>query len=416
MKKQIKKTQNRRKKKNGSRFIFPFIVTAIIIVCIIVSLIYLMSSGGKPEDTSAQTSTSPTDDTTGIAQPDTSGEPSSTDESKTSEEISDTSEPSVDTTSAVTDTTTEITTVDTKDYGEEIDGGNYVIVGNRAMEIYYGSAKYGQAYATYLNQYAELLDGKATVYSMVIPKSAAYYISTSKLYGKTQPRTKENLDNINSYLSDKVVSVDVYSALMKHTGEDIYFRTDHHWTALGAYYAAQELAKTAGVGFDDLSAFTSETRSGYLGSMYAVSNYNKRIKDNPDDFVLYYPDTTKYQSWMYSHSFTNPKEHDVLYYVSPDSVSNWYLMFMNGDNGILYVKTKLETGRKLIIVKDSFGNALCPYFMNSFDEIYIVDFREFKLNLIDFITDKGITDCVFALNAFNATSNSAAQLAALRQQ
>lgn len=289
-------------------------------------------------------------------------------------------------------------------HAEELCKG-IVILDTRAMEIYYGNKPNAKTYAEYLNAYAKDLESSANVYSMVIPKSCAYYIHDSKKYSNAWKYTVENFDVIKDSLSG-VKNVDVYNALLPHKDEDIYFRTDHHWTGLGAYYAAEELAKVAGVDFADLSTYEKKVRSGFVGSMYVYTNYSATLLNNPEDFVTYVP-SDSYTATFYNQNFKNGREHDIYYYVNDKNIRNWYMTFINGDNNCVKIKSDVcKNGRKLFIIKDSYGDALAPYFLQSFEEIYIADLRKFELNAIDFIKENDITDVVFALSAYSATGSS----------
>ena len=83
-----------------------------------------------------------------------------------------------------------------------------------------------------------------------------------------------------------------------------------------------------------------------------------------------------------------------------------YCTFMGGDAKVVKVSTDTGNGRKLAIFKDSFGNALPPFLMGSFEEIYVIDMRYFTHNVIDFLTENGVTDVLFANNAFHAATAS----------
>ena len=73
-----------------------------------------------------------------------------------------------------------------------------------------------------------------------------------------------------------------------------------------------------------------------------------------------------------------------------------YCTFMGGDSKIVKVETNAGTGRKLVILKDSFGNALPPFLFASFDEIHVVDMRYFTHNMVEYVNENGITDILFA--------------------
>ena len=276
------------------------------------------------------------------------------------------------------------------------------------MEVYYGdpNLKTLPFFAQMLNTFAAN-NPDINVYSMVIPKAAAYYLEKSKTYGHLAGRTLNDLNNLDDLLSDDVKSINVYDALKAHKDEAIYMRTDHHWSSLGAYYSAKKFAEDLGLPFKDLSAYTKKVRNNYLGTLYTYSGKHPILRDNPEDFVSYEP-TAPYQYWTYSQSFTNPTERDsVLHYVSDKSVSSWYLTFIGGDSYAVKIKSgACNNGRKLLIVKDSYGNALVPYLMYSFEEIYVVDARKFQVHLDTFTQQQGITDVLFAECTYSAVGKS----------
>lgn len=90
----------------------------------------------------------------------------------------------------------------------------------------------------------------------------------------------------------------------------------------------------------------------------------------------------------------------------PDGSGMAYCTFMGGDCQIVKVQTNAGTGRKLAILKDSYGNALPGYLMSSFDEIYVIDMRYFTHNIVDYLTKCGVTDILFANNSFHAATAS----------
>lgn len=421
---------------NSRKGAFPvaLIIPAVIAIALVIALAVEITSGKGlvSTDTDTFTESKENDSKTDIASSDSDRETGedtidtvvipATDESSaydTADSSAQTTAPATETTAEASDTDPVVDTTEAAwvDDGHDIVADGLIITGNRAMEFYYCSEKYTAQYAMLVNKYAVDLEGIATVYSCVVPKPAAFYLQDSEEHGKLQAQTANALNIINENLSSDVVSVDLYSALQAHRDEYIYFRTDHHWTGLGAYYAAEAMAKAAGVPFDDISEYDTSTREGYLGSMYKYTGYNKRLENNPDDFVTYIP-KTPYKGYLYDYNFENPEENPngVYYRISESRVSYWYSTYILGDSGSFLIDTEVENGRKLLIIKDSFGNALAPYFMSSFDEIYIVDFRYFKKNVIQFVKDNGITDVAIVLNTFNAGSTPNTNLEVLRTQ
>lgn len=310
--------------------------------------------------------------------------------------------------------TTTVTTAVTipEPEGDPIEvGDGIVLVNQRAINIYGGSFARGEAYADSLNHFKADLKNDVNVYSLVAPTAVSYYLPDSYAgYTGSEP---DNIENINEHLQN-VTPVDAYTALIPHVKEEIYARTDHHWLPLGAYYAAEEFAKTAGVPFADLTEYTKTEKQGYVGSMYTFTK-SAVLQDNPEDFVYYTP-KNNYQTEYYDMDFTNPQEGNLM--ISLDNVEpvSWYLVFMGGDERIAHVHTDCDNGRTLVIIKDSYGNALVPYLTGSFTDIYVADMRYLECNAVEMMQKVGATDVLFAMNTFSATGGNSEHLETIRTQ
>lgn len=322
-----------------------------------------------------------------------------------SQQGSQTSKPQ-QTTSAPTE---EEEPVINEDDAVTITNNGIAVIGTRALMLYGGSYSVGEQYAGVVNKYKEALGDGVNVYTMVIPTSCEFYSPESvKVYCGSQ---KDNIDYVYSLLKN-ATGVDAYSALKKHLREDIYLRTDHHWAPLGAYYAAQAFAETAGVPFSDISEYEQRVVHDYVGTMYGYTE-DVVLKNNPEDFVYYVPKTVEYSTTYYDYILENGKivganaPYNADFFIKfGDGNGMAYCTFMGGDAKIVKVSTNAGTGRKLAIFKDSYGNALPPYLMGSFDEIIVIDMRYFTHNAVDFLKENGVTDVLFANNAFHAATAS----------
>lgn len=292
-----------------------------------------------------------------------------------------------------------------------ITNNGIAVVGTRALMLYGGNYTVGTDYAAVISKYKRELGRDVNVYSMVIPTSVEFYCPES-----VQPFTSSQLDNINniySHLTDGVKSVDAYTQLALHTDEPIYLRTDHHWSSLGAYYAASAFAEAAGVPFAELSEYDEHTVDGYVGTMYSYTQ-DITIKNNPENFVYYVPKNVTLDTTY--HNYILGENNEIVGIQSPMKSSFYidftknksmlYCTFMGGDAKITHVNTSMKNGRRLAIFKDSYGNALPQFLFGSFEDIYVLDMRYFTYNAVDFLKEKGVTDLLFANNAFHATTRS----------
>ncbi|MEM1484774.1 DHHW family protein [Oscillospiraceae bacterium PP1C4] len=274
-----------------------------------------------------------------------------------------------------------------------ISNGSFVYKG-MAMSLFGGNGQSASWYAQVLNAYqSELPD--VQIYNMVIPTAIEFYVP-DKYRDLTQSQ-KNIIDLVYSQLNSRIKRVDAYSKLQEHKDEYLYFRTDHHWTGLGAYYAYTAFCEQAGV--EPISLADCETRrlNNFIGTMYAQTQ-DSTLLQNPD-YVDYYIFPQEYTATRFNTNSPYSGVWHTLwgeYAQSPNS----YSVFLHGDFPLIQVKTSNHNGRKIMIVKESFGNAFAPFLINHYEEVYIVDQRYFQLAAIDFIKSHGINELIFANNSF----------------
>lgn len=269
-----------------------------------------------------------------------------------------------------------------------------IVAGNRGMEQFGGSAAAGEKTALKLNEFKKAVGNDVNVYIMPCPTASAFY--APEKYPNSIKATANCFNGIKNALVD-VKYVDALTALSAHTDEYIYLRTDFHWSGLGGYYAAQELAKVAGTPFDDISTYTEHSVEGFKGSLVR----NASILGNYPDTIYWYVPSRQHTVTYYSvTNFKNPITGRTLF-----SGNNGYTKFIYGDSYTTHIQSDVNNGRKLLIFKDSYGNALAPYVLSSFEEVYMADYREFKLNALEFIEEHGITDVCFAMTAFGVSTS-----------
>lgn len=312
------------------------------------------------------------------------------------------------TTSATTGETTTTTAMTTKVRTQMADEGeilNNIIVSGRgtpnvrAMPMFGGRFDIGKRYAEVLNKYKEMVGPTVNVYNLSAPLSSAFYMP-SNLANKFSDQ-HDCIKNIGNNLKD-VINVDVFDTLESHKDEYIYYRTDHHWSTLGAYYAAQKFAEEAAVPFADLSTYEKKQTDNFCGTMYGYTKYLEDLKTYPDTYYYYKP-SNQYSVRYFNDSFQKPQE-STLFFEWAKGV-NCYSTVLGGDKNIAEITTDVGNGRTLVIIKNSYGNALVPYFVGSFEKIYVVDFRYVKVGMKDFFKQIGATDVLFGMAISSCYTN-----------
>ena len=276
-----------------------------------------------------------------------------------------------------------------------------LIYQNMAMAPFGGTKTASEYYASVLNNYHEVLGDSVKIYNLIVPTSIEFYLP-DQYKSVTNPQ-KPNIDYIYSLLSPEISKVDAYSAIQQHTDEYLYFATDHHWTALGAYYAYTAFAKEAGFEPKPLDSMEKRTISPFIGTMYNQTQSSKLL-ENPD-YVDYYITDTQHQAYQFPRN--SP------YHGNPVSVwaefakgGNAYSVFLYGDQPLTRIDTEHKNGRKIMVVKESFGNAFAPYLIPHYEQVFVVDQRYFQINGLKFIQDNGINEILFINNIFAANTSS----------
>lgn len=183
--------------------------------------------------------------------------------------------------------------------------------------------------------------------------------------------------------------VPVEAMLAAHRPEDIYYKTDHHWTALGAYYGYRAWAESVEVIPWEPEAFSIQTVSDeFLGTVYSKVN----LPQKPDSIRLYLPKTEP----EYQVFYDGAAEAEPMYSYEALEGKDKYAVYMDGNHGLTKIQNpnveKGGKGRKLLIIKDSFAHSFAPFVVNHFEETYMVDLRYFNLSLRNFMEENGMTD------------------------
>ena len=135
---------------------------------------------------------------------------------------------------------------------------------------------------------------------------------------------------------------------------------------------------------------------GFLGSSYSKT-LDKSLEQNPDTLSVYLP-FTEYEFTQYGTEARESKVIDLQY---ADSKTDKYLVFISSGGGTWgLIKTEVPNGRRILVVKDSFGNALVPFLLPHYEEIYVVDSRFYSIgaaggNILQFIEKNEINEVLF---------------------
>lgn len=290
--------------------------------------------------------------------------------------------------------------LDTPEESDASYAGSVVVVGDRAMEIPTRLDDLITSYAGAVGNLAAAMGPDVRTISLITPNGGEFYSPESLHTGEHSQ--KDMIDFCYSQMDDKIITVDAYSKLRSHTDEYIYFRTDHHWTQLGAYYAYTAFCEAAGFDAVPLDQFQTGRYDIFLGSMYGFTEgypQSEVLKQNPDYLEYYLPIADTHARYYADGNLESGTPVSVVYTELDDSVSNKYLCFIGGDTPICIVESDVP-GPTCIVLKESYGNAFVPFLTSHYGRIIVIDPREFNrdgkptLNLTEFAADQGVDDLI----------------------
>ena len=213
--------------------------------------------------------------------------------------------------------------------------------------------------------YFALIPSSAEIYSSLLPKGAPNYSQ------------KELIDY--AYSSVSAENVDMYSALSRNKDESIFYRTDHHWTSLGAYYGYTAVCEAMGLEAKPLSDYEeSIVTESFLGTTFSSSGFAwvkpesiSTYVQQGDAFITNYPNGKPIESSLYVESFLEAKDK--------------YSYFYGGNTPLLTIETGKEELPTLLIVRDSYMDSMSPFLMEHFSTIHIIDVRYYNASLKGYI-------------------------------
>ncbi len=228
------------------------------------------------------------------------------------------------------------------------------------------------------------------VYFGLIPSAAAIWADRLP---KGAPTADEKAVIDQLYFSTGASTIDLYGALSAHSGEDIYYRTDHHWTSLGAFYGANAIFEALGMEPLKLEDFQKTTVTDqFYGTSFSTSGVRWLPPDRIDTYV---PDEgVKVTSW-----FNGSPQEGSLYVDGKLAVKDKYAYFLGGNQPLCVIETEQTNAPKALIIRDSYTDSLAPFLTRRFSEIHLFDLR-YNLTSIQSYAEEHDIDTVIVLYSF----------------
>lgn len=231
-----------------------------------------------------------------------------------------------------------------------------------------------------LNVVAAIIPNAVTIHADKLPQNAPVRDQAA------------DLAHIRQSLS-AMTTVDVTDALMAHKDEVLFYKTDHHWTSLGACYAFTEIAPSLNIEPPELDSYTSYVVStGFEGTLSSKSG-SHTAKDTVE---IYVPSTTI--SYYVTYNEDSATDICSMYNRAALSQKDHYTVFFGGNYSRVDITTTADTGKNLLLFKDSYANCFVQFLYPYFDHITMIDPRYYYDGVEAILTSEGITDVLYLYN------------------
>lgn len=288
--------------------------------------------------------------------------------------------------------------VTTSDIGTgETNEGRLVLYKGSIMEMFRKNDAAEEKYAEALNEIRSALPESVRMYSMLIPTALEF---CDREYSEAQDSQKEAIDKVDSMLNG-VFPIDAYSALQASSDDNLYFKTDHHWTMDGAYCAYEKLMDMSGGMPVVKSDFEKKNNGEFYGSLYLKAK--SQLTEQEMDTVSYYDITEKYNISMKMRA-----EDNVTVYGEQSKMFNTdnsnYLLFFGGDHPFMEITNNQKPdGKTILVIKDSYANAFLPWLAASYGKVLVVDPRSFGGSLAEEVANYNVDEVLVLNYVFSTT-------------
>lgn len=221
-----------------------------------------------------------------------------------------------------------------------------------------------------INKFDEGID--AQVFMMLVPTASAIYPDKLPYFAPAVDQ-KQFIDYVYGNLSTGIVPIDAYSAMQNSSSEYIYYRTDHHWTSLGAYFAYNAAGKKMGYSPLPRDSFDIQhASSDFRGTLYSKTLYDGC---EPDVMDYWFGENGENILSMEVNTGMEVKTYNSLYMREFLSVKDKYSSFTGSNQPLIKIKTGCTDGPRLLVIKDSYAHSFVPFLANNYSEITMIDMR-----------------------------------------
>ncbi len=250
-----------------------------------------------------------------------------------------------------------------------------------------------------VKEFIDINKNKMNTKLMLVP-------TASNIYSEWLPKFNDEynqsafIEQAKETIGDEAL-IDVSKILKNHKEDYIFYRTDHHWTSLGAYYAYIDWANSMGLSPYTLAEFDRKVVStDFWGTTYSKVNIKKEadcielwsLKDGPTLTMSLKQDGSEASDSLYNMERLQQKDK--------------YTVFLGGNNSYVEIHTSVANGKTLLVMMDSYAHCLVPFLSNHYENIILLDYRYYNKSTKRLIEDKNISDVLIIYNVINFTTDT----------
>ncbi len=264
-----------------------------------------------------------------------------------------------------------------------------LVTDDRVMEVYHIDEEARKEYIDMIDFYAQKLPDGINVYSMIIPTQVDFI----PFYNTVGDNQKESIDYFYKNFNIRVKNINVYDTLKEHFDKDeyVYFRTDHHWTQLGAYYSYCKMGEDMGFPVQKIEDFQKGEVKDFTGYLYGQAEA-PYLADHKDTIDYYKNELNDIEFKAVTFSYIPDQEFDYKGKMFDLGKEKSYTMFLGGDQPYIEIDSASPNKKTLVMLKDSYSNALIPWLTCSYSKIIVIDARTFDQTITKLLNTTPVDD------------------------
>jgi len=275
----------------------------------------------------------------------------------------------------------------------------HIIFSDRVLEVFTYSQADIQSGASKIIQATQNVPEGVNKYLLIAPTRIAF---EGEAYREYSDDVVSAISEAYSVMPSDISTVDVVDPLLAHRSEYLYFRTDHSWTAMGAYYAAGAFCGTTGITQPDITKYREYRFTGYVGALEEITETDSLL-DFPDFVAFYIADGMKNEQTITARITSD----EYVTYDSP-TISQARMgtdIYIGGYFSHTVIDGDVINGKVLMIVGDDYAKSFAGWMIPCYEKIILVDPRYFEGSDSEFMqmfTDYSITDFLILENVQNS--------------